>query len=176
MGFIFLILLNIIFVSYGAKKKIAGFSLSVALLRMLISLLSSIFYMPLIQIFMSTFRCVENTEGDMVHYLFNDIYCYTGEHLVFLFIVGPVSIIMVLIASMTAMLYFECSMTSTDITASINGHHNYILVWYFTIISFIFALFPGPEYTLMRIFSMFIGIFVLFKFFHYGAPFFAYSI
>ena len=78
IGFVLLMVLNILIVSYSAqrKDKIAGFSISVQLLKELIWLVSSLLYLPLFQFFISIHRCRVNYEGLEVHYLFDDVYCF----------------------------------------------------------------------------------------------------
>ncbi len=124
---------------------------------------------------MSLFRCVVNSEGDTVHYLFADTYCYSGEHLVLMILVGFTSIILILISMITGYLNFENSMITDDVTASKNGHHNFYQICYFTIITMIFAFFSTDEYTFFRMACLLVGSFVLFMSFHYYAPFYSYS-
>ncbi len=91
---------------------------------------------------MSEFRCVVNSEGDTVHYLFGEIYCYSGEHLVLMILISFSTFILVLIALVTGYLNFENSMITDDVTASKNGRHNFYQICYFTVMSIIFAFFP----------------------------------
>ncbi len=121
---------------------------------------------------MSLFRCVVNTEGDSVHYLFGEIYCYSGEHLVLMILVGFTSFLMVSISMITVYLNFENSLVSNDVTASKNGHHNFFQICYFTVVSIIFAFFSSDEYAFMRIASLLVGGFVLLMSFHYYSPFY----
>jgi hypothetical protein len=121
---------------------------------------------------MSLFRCEVNVEGDPVHYLFSEIYCYSGEHLILMILVGLTSFLMILISMISVYLNFENSLVSDDVTACKNGHHNFWQISYFTVVSIVFAFFSSDEYVFMRMATLLVFGFVLLMSVHYDAPFY----
>jgi hypothetical protein len=140
MILILLMIFNMVFVGYASTRKMVGLSASVQILKALIWLITQVFYLPLFQLFIGVYRCEMNSEGNSVHYLFPELYCYSGEHLMQAIFIGFASFFLFLICILTAFFNFENSLISADITASVNGHHNVSQIVYFTVNSMCFAL------------------------------------
>ena len=97
------------YVSYAAKKKAFGFQASIQLLRLLIWLLTQLLYLPLIQMFFSLYICKVNQEGDSVHYLFGEVYCWSGEHMIMCIVMTINLIVLVAYTLFCSYMYFNFS-------------------------------------------------------------------
>ena len=110
MFYIFVILCNIFFVAYVSIKKVSGLLAGVQSLRLLIWITTQVLYMPLFHLLINIIRCEYNDEGDLVHYLFRETYCYSGEHLMQTFHNFFAGFSLFIIAWMTAYFNFERSL------------------------------------------------------------------
>ena len=117
LGLTTFVLFNMIFVSIASKRKMTGLALSIQTLQVLIWVLTRILYLPLFQLFISIFHCAANPEGDETHFLFPEVYCYSGEHLVYAIIIGVASVVLAVVSLVTGYLYFEKNLDSADIMA-----------------------------------------------------------
>ena len=175
LGLMLFTLSNLVFVGLASRRGLAGLSLGVQSLRFLIWVVTKILYMPLFHLLINIIRCEVNREGDQVLTLFPEVYCYSGEHLVYSFLAGVAGVILAGMSLVTAYFYFENNIDSINTLASRNGHHEVLKVLFLTSMSIVFTLFNEDRYSTFRLLCLFAGTMLLFEAYHLRAPFYHYQ-
>ena len=109
IGTVLVMILNTMYVSYASKKKAFGFQASIGLLKFLIWIFTQLLYFPVVQLFLSMFVCKTNSEGQSVHYMFPEVYCFSGEHFVLVVVLTITLLILLCYTLVASYLYFNFS-------------------------------------------------------------------
>ena len=123
-------------------------------IRWAIILFSTFLFVPILEILFSVFACITNNQGNHVHYIFTEIVCWQGTHIM-LVAINTITLIMFLIFTTVAvLLFFESSITSNSCNAKKNGILNLLLL----VILFIFVIFETfVSNIIIQIFIIFVG-------------------
>ena len=68
----------------------------------------TVLYLPLLDFFLSVLNCVKDENGQNVHFIFKEVVCYQGEHLVHSILAVLVIAAFILISQIVGIAYFEC--------------------------------------------------------------------
>ena len=162
MGLIVLMWITTLYVGYSAKKKAFGFAVAVKLLRFLIWLLTQFLYFPTFQLMLSIFMCQENGKGQSMHVMFDNVYCYSGEHLIYAMMGGLFIFLFVMYSLIFAYLNFNLSQNMQDPSACKNSNSKCVLIIYFTVVTMFYLLLTDERTQVVKLMVVFFGSFVLF--------------
>lgn len=81
-------------------------------IRFILSLMTTIFFIPILEIFLNVYSCV-NKSGIQVNSIFEETVCWETNHLVLSIINGIFLFLFLLISFINMTLYFESSITSS---------------------------------------------------------------
>lgn len=123
-------------------------------IRWIIIFFTTFLFIPILEILLSVFACVENNQGNQVHYIFAEIPCWKGTHLMIMIINCLTLIIFLLFTVVAVLLFFESSITSNSCNSKKNGVLNLLLLG----IQFVFVIFETfVDNTIIQIFIFFLG-------------------
>jgi len=127
MGIVILIISIIAFIQYSIVIKKFYFSWPVKLLRPMLLFLLWIFYTPLLESFVSMFRCREG-----VHYIVSNMECFSGVHIAFGILSIIFSIFLFVICLFICLLYNETQPVVDDAFARSENTFEVIFLVYRT--------------------------------------------
>ncbi|EGR30840.1 PAS domain S-box family protein [Ichthyophthirius multifiliis] len=114
---IFLIILDIIFVSYSFSKKKFSTTWPLTILRSVASLLVTVFFLPITETLVSVVQCSTNEQGQLGLDSFPEVICWEGWHLFHALISSLFNLIFMFLSTIVALTYFQPKQTSEDRTA-----------------------------------------------------------
>jgi len=109
-GFIFANFLLLAYIGYngsvyGEKKNrgnLVGF-----ILRINLSLFTTVLYQPFVIYLLSISSCVENSENQLTHYFFPEIQCWSGSHIMHAIFSFIIFIMFLLICFLSSLILFD---------------------------------------------------------------------
>ncbi len=123
-------------------------------IRWIITLFSTFLFIPILEILLSVFACVSNGQGNQVHFIFTEIPCWEGTHLMIIIINSFVLIWFLSFAIVAVLLFFESSITSNSCNSKKNGLLNLLLLF----IEFVFVIIETfVDNSTIQIFVFLIG-------------------
>ena len=107
------VILDIFYISYSFTKKNQAFSWPIYSLRTLLSLMTTILFMPFFDYFMSVLQCEtrysDTTKTNVsVHKLFPTVVCWSDVHILHAAMAIIISIVFVILSFLVVLIYFEC--------------------------------------------------------------------
>jgi len=142
--------------SLGKKSKnLTGYtSWIMEPIRWIILLFSTFFFVPILEILFSVFACISNRQGLSVHYIFTEVPCWAGTHLLIVVINSLVLILFLAFTVVAVLLFFESSITSNSCNSKKDGLLNLLLLT----ILLIFVIFETfISNSVVQIFIFFAG-------------------
>lgn len=103
----FLVILDIFYVSYSFTKKKFSFVWPLQALRSVCGLFVTVLFLPFIEAFTSMIDCHADEEGALVNIYFESFPCWTGQHIIHATFAIVVSIIFILVSMIVGLTYFD---------------------------------------------------------------------
>ena len=137
-------------------------------IRWVILLFTTFLYIPALEILFSAYACVSNRQGQKVHYIFSEVACWQGTHLLILAVNSLILILFLAFAAVAVLLFFESSITSNSCNSKKDGLLNLLLLG----ILLVFVICDTfINNSIIQIFILFVGAAVFFFRLRYNPPF-----
>ena len=104
IGIVALFNILMIYVSYKTKHAFTG---AISLLQLLVQLFKSILFIPVLELFSTIFRCVDNQRGGLMLQTHEEIECWGGDHIQVLIPTGIFALVFVWNSLIAGMLFYE---------------------------------------------------------------------
>ena len=129
IGAVVLTVLDIIYVSYSFNKQIFTVMWPLVVLRNVVTLSVTIFFLPVTEFLIGMVECNNDPEtGKSVHNLFPDVVCWQGTHILHGVIALIIIVVFVSISLIVALNYFESRISSSDPTARSNSRADVVFI------------------------------------------------
>ena len=169
---IVLVILDIIYVSYSFQKQKFAVLWPLQALRQVVGLFVTILFLPFIETFTSVISCLESEDGRQVHGFFPELECWTGAHILHASFAVAVSSTFIVISTVVAYTYYDCSNLSNDPTARINARADTTVLISKIILNYLFNFFATPDDQWICIFVLNVLSFIMFFRYKYEWPYF----
>ncbi len=114
LALVFLIIIDIAYVSYSTSRTKFTFSWPLYALRTLILLFTTVLFLPILNYFFSVLSCITNNQNKIAHIYFNEIVCWENIHILHSIFAILIAIIFISIAIIVGLTYFDCRTSSAD--------------------------------------------------------------
>jgi len=165
-----LAIIDAFYISYSYTRKKMSFAWPVVLLRNIMLLFSTIFFLPFLQYFLSVLHCVDYN-GTKVHYNFTEIQCWTGLytlHAIFAILGTIVFILCTLISSLTL---FEYKTNPNDPTARVTSRSNCYVNLYQAVMIICLTFLTQSQFTIILMLMILGGSAMIFYKFFFNFPY-----
>ena len=112
--FVTLIIIDIIYVSYSFKIENFYVIWPLHVLRSVCSLVITILFLPVLDIFTYMLSCVRDSNGVLRHQEFTEIECFKGNHILNAIFSVILTITFISICMIVGITFFECKTDSSD--------------------------------------------------------------
>lgn len=166
-----LVFMMSLYVSYIYNRKKAVFSWPVVVLKNILLLFTTIFFLPFFEYFITIPACVDDKSGNSVHQYFSEVECWKGGHIihaVFAIITAINFIVISLTASLT---FFEYKNTNNDPTARVSSRPNFLVNVYQMIMIICLTFLTGDQFQVILLALILIGSVVIFVKFYFNSPY-----
>ena len=164
-GILLLIFILLIYTSYNHFDKVKMNFLSLSLLRVIIILTTGILYMPILFFLLSFTKCT-NVNNENVHFYFNEVQCYSGEHLIPSIFSIIIAIIFIIYSLFCSLFMVEYRMIFTNPICKYFGEANLLILIYKTLVLASFNYFNHKYFHFIHIFLILAGSLFLFNKFY----------
>jgi len=171
VGLYFILLIVSALLAFAIAKKKNNYPFLVTILKYTYRVLVTILYLPILEYFLSISNCVENFNGDQVHYIFTERECWSGSHLTHAIVGLLMMILFIFPAFAISLTYFERRGDTNEPTARINARAEFLVLIYETVMAFTLTFLNGDQFDYVWIGLMLIGTAILFLKFMLGSPF-----
>ena len=140
---VFLIIVDFLYVSYSYKTKKFSFVWPMQILRIACLLLTTILFIPLLELFFSILSCKSggpDSKYNLVHQVFPARACFTGIHILHLCFAVIMIILLITLTSLVVLLFYE-SRPTNDPTSKITSRVDFFQVITKTLYVFCFTIF-----------------------------------
>jgi len=159
------------YVSFLFNRKKAVFSWPVVILKNVLLLFTTIFFLPFFEYFITIPACVENTAGTTVHTFFSEVECWKNGHIIH-GVFAIISAIFFIVVSLTASLtFFEYKNTNNDPTARVSSRPNFLVNVYQMIMIICLTFLTGDQFQVILLALILIGSVVIFVKFYFNSPY-----
>jgi len=110
-------MMNIAYIGFNISRKRYSFAWAVPIFRYFSILFITIFFIPFLNYFVSISACVKDEREMMVHYIYTEIECWTGVHVIHAAFAIIGSIVFVIITGILSLMYYEYKDSPNDSTA-----------------------------------------------------------
>ncbi|CAD8108800.1 unnamed protein product [Paramecium sonneborni] len=139
-----------------------------SILRIMLLLLITVFFMPIINYNTSAWKCIDDVDGQSKFY---DLQCFTAIHIGYC-VVAFLNLILYIVLSMTIIFtYFECRFRANDLTAKINGRADAIMQSYVIVQEIAFSIMHDQNFTYILLVITLGGSLIIFLAFSLGTQY-----
>lgn len=125
---ILLMILDIIYVSYSFSRKRFAVMWPLHVLRRGVSLVVTVFFLPITETLISLITCSTNENGEYAMELFPDVVCWQGWHILHSILACLFNLIFTIICSIVAYAFFEPRMGSKNRTARSDSNGEVVFI------------------------------------------------
>jgi hypothetical protein len=86
-------------------------------LRMISHFFSTLLYIPIVELFLSVYKCKEDLNGNSVHYIFAEKVCWQSTHLVICILSIMILAAFLVLAGVITLLYYDNSISKFDVNS-----------------------------------------------------------
>ena len=162
-----LVVMDILYIQYSFSRKRFNFSWPITILRTVMSLGSTIFFIPLLGLFMSILSCRHT-----VHIYFQELQCWTGIHLLHSIIGFATALVFLLICCAYTMVMFERRGSLGESLSKINSRQEIYYLCGLGIQTFSVSVLNTEDEQWTLVLVLLISSMIVFLKYHYCDAFF----
>lgn len=172
IGVISCVILCFIYVSYSFTKKRFVFIWPLYALRSVCYLFVTILFIPIYEFFLSVFHCIENEEHVLVHYMWSEVECFKGVHIIHSILAVFTAVVNVCMTVVVAINFFESRNIHDDPEARVNSRPNFLLLLYEILFLTSLSILNPHHYEYYYCFILFVGPLLVFTSFRDNAVYY----